>query len=258
MGKKEWQEIGKIVKLSNNLVEGHWKLNEVQQKILIVVAKAFNNWFEKYENQLNKEDIGKYHTVETTSHRLAQLLDIKNNDYRYIRQTIQTLQKCLISYRNEEEKWESDIPVFAPCKYYDDGRITIKVNEVLLPMFFLIQKEYTQYNSLEVMQFNSKYTIRIYGLVAKIQNQTYKVVTYSLDDFCKKVGCEYKTWSHIETKVLLVAKKELKEKSIINFKYEAIIENIGRGRPKVVALKLILEDNINDMKKLINKSYKKF
>lgn len=231
-----------IVKVHNNLVEAHFKFSREQQVILLQVAKT-----------LQEQDI--FDTKEDTelTYQAGELLQMLNiSDKRVLRGVIQSLQRCIMSFKNIDEQWEADVNIFTKAKYHNGGKIDIKLDYDMLPFFKHLSKEvghYTELNLKEMKQFNSQYTIRIYQLARKLQNigitdntKNWKQEKiYTLDEFQKIVGSEYKTWQDLERKVLKVAMAELKDNSFIYVDYEPIYgykKGQTRGRMGVIEIKI--------------------
>jgi len=230
-----------IVKMHNNMVEAQYKFTREQQVILLQVAKTLQ------EQDIFDKNERAYVTYTTSD--LLQMLNI--SDRRTLRGTIRSLQKCIMSYENLEEKWVVDVNVFIYSKY-NIGTIDIQIHEAMLPFFKHLSKEvgnYTELNLKEMKQFSSQYTIRIYQLARKLQNigitkdtKSWKQEQdYTLDEFQNIVGSSYKTWQHIEDKVLKVAMAELKDNSFIYVDYEPIKgykKEQTRGRQGVIGIKI--------------------
>jgi plasmid replication initiation protein len=156
-----------------------------------------------------------------------------------------------MSYKNLKEKWEQDVNVFISGKYHIDT-IEIEIHKDMLQFFKHLSKElgnYTELNLKEMTQFKSQYTIRIYQLARKLQNIGITKDTkawkqeknYTLEEFQKEVGSNYKTWQHIEDKVLKPAMEELKDNSFIYVDYEPIKgykKEQTKGRQGVIEVKL--------------------
>lgn len=230
-----------IVKLHNNLVDAQYKFTREQQVILLQVAKTLQEQdiFDKYE-----------HT--TVSYRTSDLLQQLNiTDRRTLRGTVRSLQRCIMSYENLEQKWEQDVNVFISGKYHIET-IDIEIHKDMLQFFKHLSKElghYTELNIKEMTQFKSQYTIRLYQLARKFQNigvtkntKSWKQEKiYTLDEFQKLVGSDYKTWQHIESYVLKPAMEELKDNSFIYIDYEPIKgykKGQTKGKPGVIEIKL--------------------
>lgn len=229
-----------IVKIHNNLIEAHYKFSREQQVILLRVAKTLQEQdiFDKEENT----------TVEYKAEELLQQLNI--TDRRTLRGVVKSLQRCVMSYENLDEQWEEDINIFIRGRYYAGGMVEIEIHKNMLQFFKHLSERYTELNIKEAVQLKSQYAIRIYELARKLQNIGVAKNTkfwkqekvYSIDEFQKIMGSKYKTWQHIETKILKPAIKELKDNSFIYVNYEPIKgykKGQTRGRAGVVQIKII-------------------
>lgn len=230
-----------IVKLHNNLVEAHYKFTREQQVILLQVAKT-----------LQEQDIFDIYEHTTVNYKTSDLLQQLNiSDRRTLRGVVRSLQRCIMSYENLKEKWEQDVNVFISGKYHIDT-IEIEIHKDMLQFFKHLSKElgnYTELNLKEMVSYKNQYTIRIYQLARKLQNIGITKDTkhfkqeknYTLEEFQKEVGSNYKTWQHLEDKVLKPAMEELKDNSFIYVDYEPILgykKGQTRGRQGVVEIKL--------------------
>jgi len=158
-----------------------------------------------------------------------------------------------MSFANLDERWEMDVNVFISGKYYSEGYVEIEVHKDMLQFFKHLSKEvgnYAELNIKEMTQFKSQYTIRLYQLARKLQNIGLTESTkhwkqekvYTLDEFQKIMGSNYKTWQDLERWVLKPAIKELKDNRYIYVSYEPIKKykkGQTRGRAGVQEIKII-------------------
>jgi len=232
-----------IVKVHNNLVEAHYKFSREQQVILLQVAKT-----------LQEQDIFNRKEDTEVIYQAGELLDVLNiSDKRVLRGVINSLQRCIMTFKNLDEQWECDVNIFIKSKYYVGGKIEIRLDYDMLPFFKHLSKElgnYTELNIKEMTQFKSQYTIRLYQLARKLQNIGLTESTkhwkqekvYTLDEFQKIMGSNYKTWQDLERWVLKPAIKELKDNRYIYVSYEPIKKykkGQTRGRAGVQEIKII-------------------
>ncbi len=231
-----------IVKVHNNFIEAHYKFNREQQVILLQVAKT-----------LQEQDIFDKREDTEVIYQAGELLDVLNiSDKRVLRGVINSLQRCIMTFKNIDERWECDVNIFIKSKYYVGGRIEIRLDYDMLPFFKHLTKElgnYTELNIKEMTQYKSQYTIRLYQLARKFQNIGIKKGTeswkqekeYSLEEFQKIMGSDYVKWQDIQRWVINPALAELKDNSYIYVDIEPIKDykkGQTRGRMGVVGVKL--------------------
>lgn len=108
-------------------------LGALELKLLVVVA-----FFQHQQSQ----QVIQTNFVSFDIDDLAEYLRIERNNFPYLRQRIRNIQSAFISYENEQEQWEQDIPLFEPPKYHyhRDGekqfyRVDFQIHEKLLPTF---------------------------------------------------------------------------------------------------------------------------
>ena len=231
-----------IVRIHNNLVEAHYKFSREQQLILLQVAKTLQQ-MDVLDNKNDTEVV----------YQAGELLTMLNiSDKRVLRGVINSLQRCIMTFKNIDERWECDVNIFIKSKYYVGGRIEIRLDYDMLPFFKHLTHEignYTELNIAEMKQFKSQYTIRLYQLARKFQNIGVKKGTktwkqekiYTLDEFQKLMGSNYKDWQGVNNFVIKPALKELKDNSYIYVDIEPIKDykkGQTRGRMGVVGVKL--------------------
>jgi len=225
-----------IVQIHNNLIEAHYKFSREQQLIMLQVAKTLqeNDIYNKNEDTL----------VTYQANELLELLNI--GDKRTLRGVVKSLQRCIMSFENFDESWEADVNVFSRGRYFAGGHVEIKIDELMLPFFKKLNDHYTKLNLKEIVSFKSQYSIRIYELARQLQfiKEPYKKEKiYTIDEFQKMVGSEYKQWIHIRDKVLEVAKQEINDNTRVYFDYEPIEsykKGQTRGRKGVNEVKIIM------------------
>jgi len=267
MAKKKKRNIGKVF-IHNNLVEAHYtNLGTLEAKLLVVVAFFFQ--------QQQTQQLIQTNFVSFDLDELADYLRIERNNFPYLRERIRNIQSAFISYTNEHELWEQDIPLFEPPKYHflREGekkqfyRVDFQIHEKLTPYFMDLGKKseplinktrtFTQIEGSTPLDFSSKYTIPLYFLMKKIENQQFKMVSYELEELQSIVGSKYNTWQKFRDNVLDISFKEINEKSEIWCEYSPKMEkNAGtRGRPKVlgVTFKMGLKEAYKNKKEAYKK-----
>lgn len=225
-----------IVQIHNNLIEAHYKFTREQQLILLQVAKT-----------LQEKDIFEENKHQKVTYNLQEIQTLLNiSDYRTVRGVIKSLQRCIMTYKNLEERWEADVNIFIYSKYHAGGSIDIEIHSEMLQFFKRLNEHFTKLNMKEIVSFKSQYSIRVYELCRKLQfiKSPYKQEKiYSVDEFQKMIGSTYKKWQDLENKVLSVAKNEINDNTFVYFDYEPIYsykDGQTRGRKGVNEIKIIM------------------
>lgn len=269
MAKKKKRNIGKVF-IHNNLIEAHYtNLGSLEAKLLVVVAFFFQ---QQQANQLIQTNFVSFDLDD-----LADYLRIERNNFPYLRERIRNIQSAFISYTNEQEQWEQDIPLFEPPKYHfhREGdkkqfyKVDFQIHEKLTPYFLDLGKKseslvkvrtFTQIEGSTPLDFSSKYTVPLYFLMKKIENQTFKMISYSFDELQSIVGSKYPTWQKFRDNVLEISFKEINEISEIWCEYTPKTEKGtgARGRPKVIGVtfKMGLKEGYKNKKEAAKKIFK--
>ena len=106
----------------------------------------------------------------------------------------------------------------------ENGLIEFEVNPHLKPYLLNISHNFTAYDRNKISHLKSFYSIRLYELLKQYQDKTgggwWKVTLDKLKEILKISKNQYKLYGHLKDKVILVAQKELAEKTDIKFSFE--------------------------------------
>lgn len=136
----------------------------------------------------------------------------------------------------------------------ENGLIEFEVNPNLKPYLLNITNNFTAYDRSKISHLKSFYSIRLYELLKQYQDKTgggwWKVTLDKLKEILKISEKQYKLYGHLKNKVILVAQKELYEKTDIKFTFE----EQKKGR-KIEVLTFYISQN-NKIKTSIENSTK--
>lgn len=130
------------------------------------------------------------------------------------------------------------------------GKIKIRLDNDLKPYLLELKRNYTSYQLIFTLHFNSKYSIRLYELITSLiyhDEKPYKV-EFTIEELKLRLGAEnYKEYKNFKARVLEQAVAEINEFSDKTLSYE----EITRGR-KVVGIELVIsaKDTIERLKVL--------
>mgnify|MGYP000939922657 CR=1 FL=1 len=217
-----------IVTKSNQLIESSCKLTLQQQKIICAVA--------------SKVRITDTEFTEYTFHmkELAELLELNQKGYyAEVRKVIRSLQKQVFTIvdTTDGEIKSKDLNWFYRAEYNETkNTVSLKFAEDLKPFLLQLKENFTSYQLMNVIKLNSSYTLRLYEI---LKSKAYKKeFIISLEELYRMVLNQYKRYTDFKKNVLERCKKEVKEKTDIEFKYE----EIKTGR-KVTSIKFIISSN---------------
>jgi plasmid replication initiation protein len=213
----------------NNLVQAKYSMTLQQKRIMIWLV-----------SQIKPDDVDfKEHTLS-----VKELIEICNlsgeSAYKELKDiTFSLIEKGIriVDITNPKEDIETQIPWLSSAKYRS-GRVTLTFSPELKPYLLLLKDRFTTINVIDLMQFKSIYAIRIYELLKQYQDIGERTLTIDeIKECCGVVG-KLNKYDHFEKKLILIAQREINEKSDIHFEFERI-----KPSRKIVGIKFIISKN---------------
>ena len=208
----------RLVVKDNSLIDASFNLSLVEQRIMLMaIVEA---------RELPKLTFDTPVKVSVKSY-IDQFKVASSTAYESLQDAVDTLFERQFSYYDPtmderfKERW------IYKASYIDDkGHIVLFFTPTVISMISRLYANFTQYLLEEVSEFKSKYSIRLYELIAK-----YKGVgaskKYGIDELRSLLGVEnteYKTMSLFKVNVLDKAVKEINDKTDTTIKYEQFKE----------------------------------
>lgn len=216
-----------LVVKSNKLVEARQRLSVQEQRLILLLI-----------SKIRPEDVNflwyKFQIMD-----LAKFLGLEKSKRIYIdvRKAVRKLMKRVITV--DRKARNIDLHWIEAAEYGDKGNVKICINQVLKPYLLNLQGHFTKYYIGYVIHLRSTYSIRIYELLKRFENLG--EATFEVDRLKHILGVdrdEYKLYGHFKSKVILVAQKELKEKTDVTFTFEEIKEG-----KKVASIRFVIKKN---------------
>lgn len=213
MGKKE-DEL-KVYK-ANKLIEARYNLSLNEQKLILYAASQLNNFSDK--------DFTTIRMPVSEFFKMA-CVDEKSKNHNYLKNLVKGLmgKQLEIEYLNDD--WEL-IQWVSRCKYEsEDAIIEFEFSPAMKPYLLKLEEHYRGYPLREVMQLNSKYSIRLYELLIQWEYTKHRSLTIEVEELRKKMGLlndEYERFTDFENRVIKVAVTEINNESNIFVTYEKI------------------------------------
>ena len=216
----------KMVRKANELIQrSRFHLSIQQYKIILYMVSQINQ---------SDDDFKLYEFSIQDFCRVCGIDETNGKNYRDLKAAIKELRDKsvwvkLIDGRETTVSW-----INRP--YIDEGSgiIQIQFDEYMKPFLLQLKENFTQYELFWTLRFKSKYTIRLYELIASIHYhdlETYERI-YPLEELKRLLGAEnYKTYQHFKERVLDPATNEINRYSNKNLLYEAI--KSGRSVSKI-------------------------
>jgi plasmid replication initiation protein len=196
---------------ANKLIESSYKLSLQEQRIVLSLI-----------SKIRKEDRD-FQWYKVRISNLAKFLGIdKNKNVRKeLRENIRALMRKIITIKGPDK--DTDLHWIDAADYGVKGYVKICVHKELKPYLLGLKSHFTRYCLKYVIDFKSSYSIRFYEILKRFEHN--EKVTLELEKFKYMLGFkddEYELYGHFKNKVLLVAQREISEKTDISFAFEEV------------------------------------
>ena len=213
----------------NNLVEAKYSMTLQQKRVMIWLV-----------SQIKPDDIDfKEHIL--TIKNLIEICQLSGeSSYKEIKNiTFSLVEKGIriIDISDSNNKREIQVSWLSSADYYK-GQVKLSFSPKLKPYLLQLKDKFTAINALDLMQFTSIHAIRIYELLKQYQDIGERTLTIEEIKECCGVNGKLTKYSDFEKKILLIAKREINEKSDIKFEFER-----KKHIRKILAIKFIISKN---------------
>lgn len=215
-----------LITKSNKLIEASFKLNSIEQKIILALISLI---------QPDDEDFKAY------TFRIKDFIKLiggnSNTRYRELEEITRKLMSKVNDIYIDDRLYQ--VQWLSLAEYnYGKGTINLTLHPFLKPYLLQLKKEFTSYKLKNVSDLKSSYAIRIYELLK--QYERFKERTFDLDDLRQKLAVTdiYPKYGNFKQRVLLPAQREINKKSDIAFDFKEIKE--GRS---VKQIKFLIKPN---------------
>ena len=214
-------ENGLVVK-HNDLIEAKYKLNLVEQKIILYTV-----------SQLDRDE-NNFKLVKVKISDIAELIGNEIHRYTEFKKIANDLmdKKVVLSSRpNLDMRW------LASSEYIGEGIIELEFSEKLIPYLLQLKQRFTRYEIKNILSMKSSYSVRIYELMKQYENIGKR--EFELTEFKRCLGLKEDEYSRIydfERFVLKVAKEEINRDTDLIIDYE----KMRKGR-KITGFVFIIE-----------------
>lgn len=216
-----------VVTKSNDLNLRAYQLNKTEQLLVLTIASMVQPQDEAFK------------TYKLYVKDFMELIDVSDKS-KYVE--LPKITKSLMMKVIEIKKTHSLLQVawFSSVEHIPgEGLIEVEFSPKLKPYLLNLKDNFVTYALNQVAKLSSKYSIRFYELLKQFQFK--KTVQFEMDQFRDLIGLDdsiYPRYSNMKPKVLLVAQKEINNKTDISFDFE----EIKTGR-KVTSLKIYINAN---------------
>jgi plasmid replication initiation protein len=213
----------------NNLVEAKYSMTLQQKRIMIwLVSQIKPDDIDFKEHVLNIRELIKICQLSGES----SYKEIKDITFSLIEKGIR-----IIDITDPENKREIQVSWLSSADYYQ-GQVKLSFSPKLKPYLLQLKEKFTTINVIDLMQFKSIHAIRIYELLKQYQDIGERTLGIEEIKECCGVKDKFKQYIEFEKYLLLIAQREINEKSDIHFEFERI-----KPSRKIVGIKFIISKN---------------
>jgi len=217
-----------VVFQHNNLIEARYSLTLQEKKIILWLTSQI---------QPDDKDFKK-HTL--TVRDFMELMGLTgNSNYKELQKITLGLMKKVLIIKEPDLKVITQVSWLNSARYEEgEGFIRLSFAPEMHPFLLNLKKTFTVISITDLMQFKSIHAIRIYELLKQYQNIGERTLTIEEIKECCGVTGKLKKYDHFEKKILLIAQREVNEKSDVYFEFER-----QKHVRKIVAIKFIISKN---------------
>ena len=213
----------------NNLVEAKYSMTLQQKRIMIwLVSQIKPDDIDFKEHVLNIRELIKICQLSGES----SYKEIKDITFSLIEKGIR-----IIDITDSENKREIQVSWLSSADYYQ-GQVKLSFSPKLKPYLLQLKEKFTTINVIDLMQFKSIHAIRIYELLKQYQDIGERTLTIDEIKECCGVKDKLNKYDHFEKKLILIAQREINEKSDIHIEFERI-----KPSRKIEGIKFIISKN---------------
>ena len=220
------KELLGVVYKSNELIEAHYELSAVAQKIAASTISRVN------PNDNDSELPIFFWTIED----LSKISGIKTKVLRNkLRSYTKELQSIVIEMRDMNSRSYKQLGLFRVFTYHDDkGVLEIMFEDKLAPHIRDFSNNFTKYQLQQLQCLVSGHSVRLYEILRMAYNrarvkQPLPVYERTVDELKCMLGIEagaYKLFNNFKVRVLESAQRELSAKTDLSFEFELV--KVGR------------------------------
>ena len=228
--KKKKQEAPNSVAIfqHNNLVEARYSLTLQEKRLILWLISKI---------QPDEEDFKKHELAVQEFMNLMELTGKAN--YKELQKITLGLMKKVLVIKRPEERTLTQVNWINYAHYEEGtGKIEVSFSEAMKPFLLHLKSQFTAIEITDLMQFTSIHAIRIYELLKQYQDIGERVLSLEEIRECCGVKDKLKQYVHFKQKLLLIAQREINEKSDISFTFVEM-----KSIRKIVAIKFIISKN---------------
>lgn len=243
-----------VVKANELITRTTFSLTAQQQKIVLYLIgqiKPSDDDFQEYEFSINEFC------------RACGLDRAGGRQYEQVMEVLEALADSKIKYHGStwipiSKGWQTLLRwIEKPYINQEDGKIRIRLDRDMRPFLLHLKAHFTQYELLWTLQFNGRYTIRLYELAKAhhIDKLHPAEISFTLDYLRERLDAgNYTRWADLRRRVIDPAVAEINEKSDMRITYTP---DKGEHGTKALTVRIEMKDAMERIKlyDALEKSY---
>lgn len=201
----------KNIMMHNSITSGRFDVTACQLDILFMLLSMLEK-----DDDPNKEYIVSAMDIE--------LITNKKWNYAQLRKSTEDFGSRM--FEIESKASLKQLWLWSKVEYYHTtGTFGVVINPLARQYFFELKDNFTSLQLKSVLNCNSKYAKRLYGIACQYRNMKFNPMP--LDDFKKMLGLidkkgkdTYENATNLKAKVLDIAKKQINENTDVHFDYK--------------------------------------
>ena len=217
-----------VVFQHNNLIEARYSLTLQEKRLILWLMSRI---------QPDEEDFKKH---ELSVQEFMRVLELKSHaNYKELQKITLGLMKKILVIKRPDDKTLTQVAWINYAHYEEGtGRIEIAFSEAMKPFLLHLKSQFTAIEITDLMQFTSIHGIRIYELLKQCQDIGERTLSIEEIKECCGVKSKLKKYADFEKKLILIAQREINEKSDIHFEFERI-----KPSRKITGIRFIISKN---------------
>lgn len=236
--------MGNLIVKDNALIESSHRLNEVEQRLILLAILKIREKFDTVESAQNQEL-----TIHADDY--MQLFDVdRHAAYKSLRKAVMGLFEQKWGYQRINKRGNIEVVYerFTQSAKYVEAEATVKFmfSTAIIPMLVEIERNFTAYNKEQIKRLSGQYSLRFFELLMRFfDKKTGKGwFEISLSDLRFRFGLhehEYSLMSNFKKFVLDYSMNQINE----NTDYSVSYEQKKQGR-KIVAFRFDIKSKAKD------------
>ena len=217
-----------VVFQHNNLIEARYSLTLQEKRLVLWLISKI---------QPDEENFKKH---ELSVQEFMSLLELSGKaNYKELQKVTLGLMKKILVIKRPDERTLTQVNWINYAHYEEGiGRIQLAFSDAMKPFLLHLKGQFTAIEVTDLMQFTSIHAIRIYELLKQYQDIGERILSVEEIKECCGVISKFKNYPDFERYLLLIAQREINEKSDIYFEFAR-----QKHVRKIVGIKFIISKN---------------